>query len=171
MDLFNDKSEKCVIVDMARPSKPKTALAQRLIDVRGQVTREDFARSIEVIPGTYANYERGDAEPNSSVLGNLARVHGVNLHWLLTGQGSMLIGGDLTINSTKLSDIRRFIWNIAETYWEQTPRRTKPAAFADKFLEMFDYLLTREDVKEDAAAEVIQFGAEQLKRASGRDER
>lgn len=82
----------------------------------------------------------------------------------------MFLGGDVRIANVTLADVRKYVWNIAETFWEKAPRRTKPAAFADQFLEMFDYLVSREGVKEDAASEVIQFGAEKMNRASGQDD-
>ena len=117
-------------------------------------------------------YRSGRSDPSRTKLVAIAKAANVSAGWLADGRGHMELEVPLVADSrVSMGQIRKFIWNIAETYWEQTPRRTKPDAFADKFLEMFDYLLTREDVKEDAASEVIQFGAEQLKRASGRDER
>lgn len=119
---------------------------------------------------TMYDYASGRSEPKVSALVAIARETEVSIEWLAVGEGDALKKTDVVVKEASLHDIRRFVWNIAETYWEETPRRTKPEAFADKFLEMFDYLLTRDDVKDDAATEVIQFGAEQLKRASGRGE-
>ncbi|UES58540.1 helix-turn-helix domain-containing protein [Roseibium aggregatum] len=159
---------------MARPEKePKTPLAKRLRDVRrelGDPERAEVAENLGVSVSTLAFYERGESEPTASVLAVYRVKYGINLEWLITGQGPMRVGANVRIENVSLADIRSFLWNICETYYEKLPRRTKPAAFADQCLAMFDYLLTREDVKTEAAAEVIEFGAEQLKRASGRDE-
>ncbi|MCV0429120.1 MAG: helix-turn-helix domain-containing protein, partial [Roseibium sp.] len=144
--------------------------AQRLIELRGQTPRDDFARTIGLIPGTYANYERGDAEPNGSVLLELVRVHGLNLHWLFTGQGSMLIGGDAAAGDVSVAHIRKIIYNIAYSVAGQGLRRVKQKAFAENFLELFDYLMTLDDYDEKSASRVVEFGAERMKRASGQDD-
>jgi transcriptional regulator with XRE-family HTH domain len=71
---------------MARPAKPKTALAQRLIELRGDHTKEEFATALGVNPGTYANYERGISEPKVELLDRIADLFNADLHWLLTGK-------------------------------------------------------------------------------------
>ncbi len=91
---------------------------------------------------------------------------GVNLHWLLTGTGSMFIGGDVKIENATLADIRKILWNITATFWETVPRKTKPESVADQAVEMLDYLVSREGVNDEAVTEVIQFEAERLKRTA-----
>ncbi len=115
---------------------------------------------------TLAGYERGESEPTATVLAAYRAKHGVNVDWLLTGTGSMFIGGDVQVENTTLSEIRKYVWNITATFWETVPRRTKPESVADQAVEMLDYLISREGVNEDAVSEVIQFEAERLKRTS-----
>jgi len=81
----------------------------------------------------------------------------------------MLVGEGMKVENTNYANIRTYVWNIAETYWEKLPRRTKPEEFADQCLKMLDYLVSREDLKDEAAAEVIQFDADQRKRTFDRD--
>ncbi|WFE92276.1 helix-turn-helix domain-containing protein [Roseibium porphyridii] len=129
-----------------------------------------LANAAGVKRATMYNYAKGSTEPKVSALVEIAKHTGVSVEWLAIGDGDVLRKTEVVVKDASLRDIRRYVWNIAETYWEQLPRRTKPDAFADKFLEMFDYLLTREDLKDDAVSEVIQFDAEQQKRASGQGE-
>lgn len=156
---------------MARPeSKPKTLLAARLREIRrfwGDIDREELAKELGVSKSTIAAYERGDSEPTASILALYQVKFGISLEWLITGNGVMLSGADVPVGEVSLADIRRIVWNIAETYWEKFPRRTKPEDFADKFVEVLDYLVSRSDLKDDVASEVVLFDVERLKRTSG----
>lgn len=76
----------------------------------------------------------------------------------------MFVGGGVKVESVTLAEVRKYVWNVAATFWETLPRKTKPDEVADQFVETLDYLLSREHVNKDAASEVIQFGAERLKR-------
>ncbi|GGB55368.1 hypothetical protein GCM10011316_29280 [Roseibium aquae] len=73
---------------MARPSKPKTELAQRLVTIRGDLTRAEFCARLGISDSTYATYERGDRTPDAILLARLTVDCGVDLHWLLTGEGT-----------------------------------------------------------------------------------
>lgn len=78
---------------MARPEVIKTPLGQRLRDIRarfGDPERVDFASRLGISMGSLANYERGDRVPDSDVLAGYARI-GVNLNWLVSGDGSMFV--------------------------------------------------------------------------------
>lgn len=55
--------------------------------------------------GTWRQYERGPSEPGSGALRGLADG-GVNVHWLLTGEGEMLlINQNVSAHSAPLSPI------------------------------------------------------------------
>jgi len=159
---------------VARPeSEPKTPLGSRLRQVRrelGDNRREEFAEQLEISKDSLALYERGENVPSATVLAEYHRKFGINLNWLATGQGGMFFGDDVKVGNVTLAEVREFVWNIAATFWKRLPRRTKSEAFADQFVEMLDYLVSREGLQEGAASEVIHFAAEQRKRASGQDE-
>lgn len=65
----------------------------RLITMRKSITSNAsaFARSIDLSQPVYANYERGQRRPAFEILEKMARVHNVNLNWLLTGEGEMFL--------------------------------------------------------------------------------
>lgn len=78
---------------MARPeNEPKTPLAARLREVRRQIgnpVRGALVDALGVSVTAISRYEQGDAEPQASVLAAYASAFGVDLYWLLTGEGEM----------------------------------------------------------------------------------
>lgn len=63
-------------------------LGERLRLVRGAETQKAFAVALGVHENTVANAERRSSATQDYLL-RIAEVRNVNLHWLLTGQGSM----------------------------------------------------------------------------------
>lgn len=63
----------------------------RLLKFRKVITpnASAFARSIELTQPVYCNYEKGQRRPAFEILEKMARIHNVNLNWLLTGEGEM----------------------------------------------------------------------------------
>jgi hypothetical protein len=51
-----------------------------------------LARALDMQPGSFSKYLRETRKPGASVLGRLVRL-GVNLNWLLDGEGPMLVDG------------------------------------------------------------------------------
>ncbi|WP_317993195.1 helix-turn-helix domain-containing protein [Bartonella gliris] len=78
---------------MARSEKkPKTELAKRLCEVRialGFTQRKQFADHLTVPESTMYNYETGLREPPSSMLVIYKNICGIDVNWLLTGEGEM----------------------------------------------------------------------------------
>ena len=56
--------------------------------MRGAETQKSFAAALGVHENTVANAERRDSATQDYLL-RLAEVRNINLHWLLTGQGTM----------------------------------------------------------------------------------
>lgn len=71
---------------MARPLKPETPFAVRLVNARSFMKRDDFARSLGVAVGTLANWERGRTFPPPDVLVKMAEILDVSLDWLISGR-------------------------------------------------------------------------------------
>lgn len=76
---------------MGRPTKPKTPLAQRLVETRGERARVDFSESLGIKIHNYTAYERGISVPSVEAMNLIAKHEGINLHWLLTGEGEMYL--------------------------------------------------------------------------------
>ena len=79
-----------------------------------------------------------------------------------------MVGGDVSIGSTTLAHVRKVVYNVAYSATKGT-RKVGQQEYADYFLSMFDYLMTLDDYDEKSAAKIVEFGAEQLRRASGQD--
>lgn len=151
---------------MGRSAKPRTELARRLIEVRGSMKQDEFAQSLSLLPGTYSNYERS-SKPKIDILLRIAHVHGVNLHWLLTGQGPQKTR---ECGHSSVSDLRQYVWAIAVTYWQTTPRPICPEKFAAGFLDLFDELFQDHNERDEAVSDLIAFAAE-LKTIRNKDKR
>ena len=77
---------------MARPETFKTPLGQRLADARkalGHKERRSFADLLDIKADTLGTYERGVAEPDAAFMAVYHQRFGINLSWLITGEGSM----------------------------------------------------------------------------------
>ena len=77
-------------VMMARPLKPRTELARRLIEAReasGFKNRGDLAEKLGIPADTLGSYERGVAEPGLELFAQYRELLGVDLNWLTTGTG------------------------------------------------------------------------------------
>lgn len=55
---------------------------------RKKLTQDDVAKKIGVARPTYANYERGEREPNRETLAKLADLFDVSIDYLVTGNNS-----------------------------------------------------------------------------------
>lgn len=80
------------IIDMTRQiNAPKTSLAKRLTEVRKFVglSRNIFSVKIGISIQGLGNYERGDRIPDATILSSYGEKFGVNLNWLVTGNGEM----------------------------------------------------------------------------------
>ncbi|MBG6160564.1 transcriptional regulator with XRE-family HTH domain [Labrenzia sp. EL_195] len=115
------------------------------------------------------DYAAGRTEPKISTVAGISRATGVSISWLAVGtSGELEKSPKVLTEGASLEIVRKFAWNIAATFWKEMPRRTKPEYVADQFVETLDFLLRRDEMNEDAASEVIHFGAERLKRRSER---
>lgn len=61
----------------------------RVVDDHYDGNASALARALEMNPTTFYKYVNGDRRPGPSVLARLTRL-GINLHWLLTGEGPVL---------------------------------------------------------------------------------
>lgn len=77
---------------MAREERIKTKLGKRLRAIRsefGDPDREVFCLRLGISKGSLGNYERGDRVPDSSVLLAYRKEFGVDVNWIVTGEGGM----------------------------------------------------------------------------------
>jgi len=63
------------------------SIGSRIKQIRGKVSREDFARKIGADKSTIQRYENEDNIPKGDILRRIHERFGVDLNWLLTGRG------------------------------------------------------------------------------------
>jgi transcriptional regulator with XRE-family HTH domain len=74
-----------------------------------KVTSSELSRKLNIPVRTIGSYERDEAQPGPKFLNALIVEYGVNINWLLTGEGNMFIS-----KKTEL-DIN-YIANLKETF-------------------------------------------------------
>jgi transcriptional regulator with XRE-family HTH domain len=62
--------------------------------IRGTLTKKDFALKIGASDTNVLAWEKGEALPGSKYLKEIHRVFGVDVNWLLTGEGKPYMGRD-----------------------------------------------------------------------------
>ena len=75
------------------------SIAERIKQLRGKVSRKDFAESLDIVPNTLRNYEDGLSLPNSDVIAKICTVQKVSLEWLVFGVSGVT---DIQIHDTPL---------------------------------------------------------------------
>ncbi|WP_146297746.1 XRE family transcriptional regulator [Nitratireductor mangrovi] len=73
---------------MGRPAKTSPGLGERLKSLRQGKTRTEFASIIGVHENTLGGYERGERSPEWGFLTQLRETTGVDLNWLVEGNGT-----------------------------------------------------------------------------------
>lgn len=60
---------------------------ERIRYVRGNLSRDDFAESIGVHKNTVGRYERGESEPELTIISKICAKYNVEPKWLISGEG------------------------------------------------------------------------------------
>ncbi len=108
-------------------------------------------------------------EPSCAVLAAYADEFQVNLNWLITGSGKMLVGDETSVGDLSLGDVRKLNYNIAYAAAERLSRRVDPSQFAETFVEAFDHLFNEKLLDRKSSENVVGFASARLKRASAQD--
>ena len=81
-------------------------LAYRLKEIRKKLhlTQFEIAKALKVNPASISQFESNKVKPSIDTLLKLSDAYDVNIHWLLTGRGSMFLD-----NGTKMkADVPMF---------------------------------------------------------------
>lgn len=89
------------------------SLSNNIRDVRGDLTQARFADRIGVSKMTVQRWEAGTRLPCADDLAKIQQEFGININWLLTGEGMMLLGqGEVarvvSIEDAHLEQIRQW---------------------------------------------------------------
>ncbi|MBW6513695.1 MAG: XRE family transcriptional regulator [Candidatus Syntrophosphaera sp.] len=88
-------------------------IGDRIKSLRKQLklSQKELADSLKINASAISQMESNKIKPSLQTLALLAKAHGVNLHWMITGKGPMFGGSGATVSSTerRLDKIRSFI--------------------------------------------------------------
>ena len=73
---------------MSDASQPQETLGQRLVQIRGARSQDDFARLLGIGRATLQRYEAGQRSIDSDLMGRLWVLFRVDPLWLITGMSS-----------------------------------------------------------------------------------
>lgn len=113
---------------MARKLKPATPFGERLIQARGERSRQEVADALGCPVDTLGNYERGRTFPDQAMLAKMRETLGVSLDWLLTGEGEAHLDNVAIQPPTPPAGsfdedlLDRIASDIAEVYREENAR-------------------------------------------------
>lgn len=83
----------------AESAKIKKEIAARIVEIFGD-NDADIARRCLTTGATIAKYTKGERIPTGEILLQMRRVAGVNIHWLLTGEGRRYVVEDVKTHLT-----------------------------------------------------------------------
>ncbi len=67
-------------------------LGGRLREIRGKVSRADFAKGLDVALNSIIRYEKEQRVPDADFILAICEKYGIQLNWLLKGEGSKYLG-------------------------------------------------------------------------------
>lgn len=90
---------------------------------------DELARKAEIPRSTLETYLAGKALPKADRLAAICYSTGVNGHWLITGEGSMLLAGVAQEVGSNAADLRLFgdAMEVIDLYLEKTKKTMSPA--------------------------------------------
>ena len=135
-------------------------VAERLIQIRRDMglTQREMADFLQISNGAWQGYEYGKM-PKSDALKRMAEC-GYNANWILTGDGDMLV------NAPDIQD--KIIWNVAYFLCERSDLPYAPAAFADTFLDIYEWMSKNSSKASEkrapaaVTAEIIDFAVKRM---------
>lgn len=114
-------------------SKPSTIQAaretfrDRLRHAFDGATNAEIARRIGALSGTVRPYLEGDRLPAPEILLKITLATGVNLHWLLTGEGSRRVETENTFTEAEEKDIQKYARENSLTFDQAVQRLVSTA--------------------------------------------
>lgn len=126
---FDSKFDKAAI------GKRITQSAEFLFPGRGSKSR--LAEALLMKPGAFQKYYTGTTMPGAEILNRLNQL-GVNINWLLTGDGDVLIDSKVTqakSNSHRVSEIDKVeVVNVIEIVFSMVDDQEKRKAMITELL-------------------------------------
>lgn len=146
---------------MARPEKIKTPLGQRLTEARkalGFEERAAFADKLGIQSHTLGGYERGDREPPADLLASYSSMFGIDLTWLLTGNGRVFADPSKGPAPSTAVDplLMEKLYKAVERVYRDAGQRPPGHRIANEATELLNLLLERvTDVRDELIVDAV----------------
>jgi transcriptional regulator with XRE-family HTH domain len=133
-------------------------LAARLRELRrahGDPQRSEFVDQLGASITAIATYERGEREPSASVLAAYSETFGVNLHWLLTGEGETYL--DLCKSPASVKNYRidatvfKHVGRLVAQVYNEEGVKLPPDALLDEQSSAYNTLIEQAEDPKDRA--------------------
>ena len=115
------KESKEIRSVMARPGK--TTIGERIKYIRGALTQPEFGEKLGVGRNNVYTWESNKNTPLSETLLRIYKEYGVNINWLLSGEGepyinkskrSIVVGSKHLKMETRLSALEKKVFKLAK---------------------------------------------------------
>jgi transcriptional regulator with XRE-family HTH domain len=134
-------------------------IQNRLKEVRKHfdMTQTDFANIFGLKQGHYSKYELGQLELSTSMLVTINQKFNIDIHWLLTGIGSMfyVTGAEHTPNLPIDIELMQETIAMAQRVLEKKRVKLKPDKFAQVVIELYKFTLVTESKMADNNVEKL----------------
>ena len=87
----------------------------RQIRLKMNLSQADFAVKFGIPQSTYAKYEKADRSIPYELMKQLGQI-GINIHWLVTGEGNMLLSDTTPVSYTPVQKDDEYITATGKTY-------------------------------------------------------
>jgi len=138
-----------------------SSISKRLRFVRESlgIGQADASSKFGIPASTYRKYESGPSEPGSDALAGIART-GINVNWLLTGDGAMLLSDIKPQSTSGALDSTRLQLAIETVEEGLTATKTTMAAAKKSELVLAVYeLLEEPGVSKERVLKLVKFAA------------
>ncbi len=116
------------------------------------ITQSEIADQLNMNRASISKIDTGESAPNVKILNYLGRTHKINLHWLLTGEGEMVLGKSKEIETDPPGFDRELfivIFKIIELIIQKSNKRISVEKKIDIVFHIYERALKEKEESRD----------------------
>lgn len=128
-------------------------IGMRLKELRGKLSREEFAGKLGIHPQTLYRYEKDGRSIDAELIGKIVKAFNISSKWLIFGDGPMKETGE-EINNSRSGTDREILFDVVETLEEvlkEMDRDLSPAKKAEVVCDLYELMLHDEEAAKKPA--------------------
>jgi transcriptional regulator with XRE-family HTH domain len=133
--------------------------AMRLARAKGVLSTNAFAQKCGISESIFRKYLAGASVPGADKLVDIARVAGVSLLWLATGQGRAEDGTDAMVRGPVDVDLLETLLESVEGGLEEIGATLTPAKKAKLVAALYSLYRSSEDVRKAPVLELVRLAS------------